>query len=103
MKKLLLPLTFICFFVSNSVMARQTAIVETINESQLKDFKKTNTTTVAFIDEKTSRQPIVAKSSRRNSAKKKRIIKTNNSNRILIKKGNHRDMIAKRTRIVANY
>lgn len=102
MKKLLLPLTFVCFFVSSSMMAQSTPKNSSAKTTKAKLPKMSKNNSVIRINEVPPTRSVVSRSSNRNT-RKQRIIETGNTNRRSLKKVSHREMIAKRKRIVENY
>ena len=105
MKKLLLPLTFISLLMSANVVAQQTnKATNKTNKVQRKGPKVSKNNAVIRINEVPARQSAVTRSSNRNNTRKQRIVETNTSSRkSTAKKVSHREMIAKRKRIVDNY
>ena len=104
--KLLLQLTCICLFVSSGMMAQQ---IKNPNNSTNKTIERkvpkvSKNNAVVRINEVPARRSIVSRSSNRNTARKQRIVETgNSSNRKTTKIVSHREMIAKRKKIVENY
>jgi len=89
MKKLLLPLTFLCLFASNTMLAQEATNVNTPLSKKIKkkDCKKAKDNAVITPKKVASKSLVV----------------TIDSNKNAIRKLNHREMIAKRKRIVQNY
>ncbi len=106
MKKLLLPLTFICFFVSSTMVAQNTQKKNnsTTKNTQRKGPKMSKNNAVVRINEVPATPSVVSRNSNRSTTRKQRIVESNTSNsRSSNKMASHRDMIAKRKRIVENY
>ncbi len=103
MKKLLLPLTFICFFVTSNMMAQNKQNNSTTKIKKAIKPKISKNNAVIRINEVPSRPSVISRSSNRNTTRKQRIVETSNSRRNSAKKVSHREMIAKRKQIVENY